>query len=178
MQRLGHGRGFTFDKVFAHDASQQEVFTEISQLVQSAVDGYKVCIFAYGQTGSGKTYTMMGIPEAPQQEGIIPRSLKQVFQTSEALAGLGWKFKMQASMLEIYNETIRDLLSPRSGIGSASKQYARDLLLSPRSEIAVAGSSMLSDTMPMATLLFLISPLLMYAILRKSPIFFSRLHTE
>ncbi|KAF5742204.1 Kinesin 1 [Tripterygium wilfordii] len=102
---------FTFDKVFNHEASQQDVFVEISQLVQSALDGYKVCIFAYGQTGSGKTYTMMGRPEAPEQRGLIPRSLEQIFQSSQALIAQGWKYKMQASMLEIYNETIRDLLS-------------------------------------------------------------------
>jgi kinesin family protein C1 len=87
------------------------VFIEISQLVQSALDGYKVCIFAYGQTGSGKTYTMMGNPELDDQKGMIPRSLEQIFQASQTLNSQGWKYKMQASMLEIYNETIRDLLA-------------------------------------------------------------------
>lgn len=123
---------FTFDKVFDHEASQQDVFVEISQLVQSALDGYKVCIFAYGQTGSGKTYTMMGRPEYPEQKGLIPRSLEQIFQTSQHLSQQGWKYKMQASVLEIYNETIRDLLisnrstgvdSTRAENGGFGKQY-------------------------------------------------------
>ncbi|MED6169497.1 Kinesin-like protein KIN-14C [Stylosanthes scabra] len=122
---------FTFDKVFNHDASQNDVFLEISQLVQSALDGYKVCIFAYGQTGSGKTYTMMGRPDAPDLKGLIPRSLEQIFQISQTLKDQGWKYKMQASILEIYNETIRDLLSNRSSAidqtrsenGVPGKQY-------------------------------------------------------
>ncbi|WOL04543.1 kinesin-5-like [Canna indica] len=119
---------FTFDKVFNHEASQEDVFEEISQLIQSALDGYKVCIFAYGQTGSGKTYTMMGNTEFPEQKGLIPRSLEQIFQTSQSLQAQGWKYKMQASMLEIYNETIRDLLSPGrpcsvDASGGLSKQY-------------------------------------------------------
>ncbi|GMH30287.1 hypothetical protein Nepgr_032130 [Nepenthes gracilis] len=123
---------FMFDQVFTHDASQHDVFVEISQLVQSALDGYKVCIFAYGQTGSGKTYTMMGRPESPEQKGLIPRSLEQIFQTSQNLSTQGWKYKMQVSMLEIYNETIRDLLSTNRGSlditrvenGVPGKQYA------------------------------------------------------
>ncbi|XP_062226851.1 kinesin-like protein KIN-14H [Phragmites australis] len=121
----GQKLSFSYDKVFDHDASQEDVFVEISQLVQSALDGYKVCIFAYGQTGSGKTYTMMGEPGV-DQKGIIPRSLEQIFKTSRCLESQGWKYSMQASMLEIYNETIRDLLTPGRSNSfdiTNSKQY-------------------------------------------------------
>ncbi|KAG8386197.1 hypothetical protein BUALT_Bualt03G0123900 [Buddleja alternifolia] len=129
LTQNGQKLSFTFDKVFVPDASQVDVFVEISQLVQSALDGYKVCIFAYGQTGSGKTYTMMGKPGLSDQKGLIPRSLEQVFETRQILQAQGWKYDMQVSMLEIYNETIRDLLAPnKSGFDAsraenAAKQY-------------------------------------------------------
>ncbi|XVF77656.1 hypothetical protein PTKIN_Ptkin14bG0064700 [Pterospermum kingtungense] len=128
MTQNGQKHSFTFDRVFMPDASQEEVFVEISQLVQSALDGYKVCIFAYGQTGSGKTYTMMGGPVQLEEKGLIPRSLEQIFQTKQALQPQGWRYEMQVSMLEIYNETIRDLLSTnrdasRTENGVAGKQY-------------------------------------------------------
>ncbi|XP_057950155.1 kinesin-like protein KIN-14N [Malania oleifera] len=117
----GQKHSFTFDKVFMPDASQDEVFVEISQLVQSALDGYKVCIFAYGQTGSGKTYTMMGKPGLPELKGLIPRSLEQIFQTRQSLRSQGWKYEMQVSMLEIYNEMIRDLLSTNRSCSDVSR---------------------------------------------------------
>lgn len=44
MLSTGQKYPFTFDKVFNHEASQQDVFVEISQLVQSALDGYKVVL--------------------------------------------------------------------------------------------------------------------------------------
>ncbi|KAH9525270.1 hypothetical protein Btru_000903 [Bulinus truncatus] len=101
---------FAFDKVFKPECTQADVFEEISQLVQSALDGYNVCIFAYGQTGSGKTFTMEGSLENENKLGMIPRAVKQIFKTSSDLTTKGWQYVMQASMLEIYNETIRDLL--------------------------------------------------------------------
>ncbi|XP_020229349.1 kinesin-like protein KIN-14N [Cajanus cajan] len=131
LAQNGQKLPFTFDKVFTPEASQEEVFVEISQLVQSALDGYKVCIFAYGQTGSGKTYTMMGRPGHPEEKGLIPRSLEQIFQAKQSQQPQGWKYEMQVSMLEIYNETIRDLISTnrsssdatRSENGTPGKQY-------------------------------------------------------
>ncbi|WVZ61401.1 hypothetical protein U9M48_011280 [Paspalum notatum var. saurae] len=84
-----------------------------------------VCIFAYGQTGSGKTYTMMGNPELDDQKGLIPRSLEQIFQASQTLNARGWKYKIQVSMLEIYNEAIKDLLVRNCQNGASSKYSIR-----------------------------------------------------
>eukprot|EP01018_Ginkgo_biloba_P028973 Gb_03517 [translate_table: standard] len=119
----GQKYAFSFDKVFGPEITQEDVFVDISQLVQSALDGYKVCIFAYGQTGSGKTYTMLGRPDEAYHKGLIPRSLEQIFKSSQALRTQGWNFKMQASMLEIYNETIRDLASSRNNSHDTGKQH-------------------------------------------------------
>ncbi|XP_054833089.1 kinesin-like protein KIFC1 isoform X2 [Eublepharis macularius] len=102
---------FNFDRVFPPLSSQEDVFEEIALLVQSALDGYHVCIFAYGQTGSGKTYTMEG-PEdlAPGTAGMIPRAVQQIFQASRQMEAKGWKYQFTANFLEIYNESLRDLL--------------------------------------------------------------------
>lgn len=44
---------YSFDQVFQSNSSQEKVFDAVSDLIQSALDGYRVCVFAYGQTGSG-----------------------------------------------------------------------------------------------------------------------------
>ncbi|KAM5146289.1 kinesin-like protein KIFC1 isoform 2-T2 [Mantella aurantiaca] len=105
---------FNFDCIFQPTTGQAAVFEEISLLVQSALDGYPVCIFAYGQTGSGKTYTMEG-PDHVSAEtmGMIPRAIRQIFSSAEELKTKGWEYKFTASFLEIYNESIRDLLVTR-----------------------------------------------------------------
>ena len=72
----GREHAFSFDRVFGPTSTQQEVFGSVSELVQSALDGYHVCLFSYGQTGAGKTYTMQGAP-TPQHRGIIPRSVEK-----------------------------------------------------------------------------------------------------
>lgn len=96
--------GFSFDRVFSPSSQNGEIFEEISQLVQSALDGYNVCIFCYGQTGSGKTYTMSSL------DGMIPRAVNQIYETAKGLEEKGWTYTMEGSFVEVYNETINDLL--------------------------------------------------------------------
>jgi kinesin family protein C1 len=117
---------FSYDKVFPPHSTQDEVFEELSQLVQSALDGYRACIFTYGQTGSGKTFTMEGFgPDHPdpRTRGMIPRAVEQIFRSAEALAEKGWRYEYEAFFLEIYNEEIRDLLRPAHSKNQEEKQY-------------------------------------------------------
>ncbi|XP_036686078.1 kinesin-like protein KIFC2 isoform X2 [Balaenoptera musculus] len=101
----GHQRRFRLDWVFPPHASQEEVFRELESAVLSCLGGYSVCIFTYGQTGTGKTYSMEGPPEDP---GIAPRALQSLFREM----GTGGQHHVTLSMVEIYNEAVRDLLAP------------------------------------------------------------------
>ncbi|XP_017141753.1 protein claret segregational [Drosophila miranda] len=99
---------FSFDQVFHPNSSQTDIFEMVSPLIQSALDGYNICIFAYGQTGSGKTYTMDGVPDGV---GVIPRTVDLLFDSIKGYRNLGWEYEIKATFLEIYNEVLYDLLS-------------------------------------------------------------------
>jgi len=109
---------FSFDRVFGPSSTQEMVFEEISLLVQSALDGYKVAIFAYGQTGGGKTYTMdgpQGVVDAPAgSQGVIPRTVDLIFAEVQELREKGWNFSVSCTLLEVYNEAVHDILAARS----------------------------------------------------------------
>ncbi|XP_037053500.1 kinesin-like protein KIFC2 isoform X1 [Peromyscus leucopus] len=100
----GRQHRFRLDWVFPPDASQEEVFRQLESAVLSCLQGYSVCIFTYGQTGTGKTYSMEGPPEDP---GIAPRALQLLFREM----GTGGHHHVTLSMVEIYNEAVRDLLA-------------------------------------------------------------------
>eukprot|EP00607_Mallomonas_marina_P009445 CAMPEP_0182420570 /NCGR_PEP_ID=MMETSP1167-20130531/5475_1 /TAXON_ID=2988 /ORGANISM="Mallomonas Sp, Strain CCMP3275" /LENGTH=648 /DNA_ID=CAMNT_0024596713 /DNA_START=41 /DNA_END=1987 /DNA_ORIENTATION=- len=97
---------YEFDRVFAPGSSQGIVFENVKPTCLSVLDGYNVCIFAYGQTGSGKTFTMEGYGD---EKGISPRAINEIFDLIGSMT-LEWSYQVNFSMLEIYNENIRDLL--------------------------------------------------------------------
>lgn len=76
-------------------------------MVVSVLDGYNVCIFAYGQTGTGKTFTMEG---TPQNRGVNYRIVEQLFEVARERRDT-FTYNISVSVLEVYNEQIRDLLA-------------------------------------------------------------------
>lgn len=112
---------FSFDRVFAPRTQNAEVFEEISQLVQSALDGYNVCIFCYGQTGSGKTYTMSS------DDGMIPRAVHQIYDTAKSLEEKGWVYTMEGNFVEVYNENINDLLGKAEELDKKKHEIRHDM---------------------------------------------------
>ncbi|XP_020273566.1 kinesin-like protein KIN-5A isoform X1 [Asparagus officinalis] len=109
-------RTFAFDKVFGPNSQQKDLFNQaISPIVNEVLEGYNCTIFAYGQTGTGKTYTMEGggrkakNGEFPSDAGVIPRSVRQIFEILEAQLA---EYSMKVTFLELYNEEITDLLAP------------------------------------------------------------------
>ncbi|MFH4978981.1 hypothetical protein AB6A40_005690 [Gnathostoma spinigerum] len=107
VQTTSGPKRFFYDRVFSENDNQNDVFEEVSPLITSCMDGFNVCIFAYGHTGSGKTYTMEGTKDDP---GINHRSILQLFQMNEERKA-DVECNLSLSMLEVYNEKIRDLLS-------------------------------------------------------------------
>ncbi|KAJ0971087.1 hypothetical protein J5N97_019046 [Dioscorea zingiberensis] len=100
-------RTFKFDRVYAPRDGQGDVYADASPLVASVLDGYNVCIFAYGQTGTGKTFTMEG---TEQNRGVNYRTLEELFKIA-AERKESISYSISVSVLEVYNEQIRDLLA-------------------------------------------------------------------
>lgn len=100
---------FIFDKVFGFDSKNSEIFDITTKnLISSLMDGYNCSVFAYGATGAGKTHTMLGKDDNP---GITFLTMSELFKRKEELIDER-DFDLGITYLEVYNETVKDLLNP------------------------------------------------------------------
>ncbi|CAI8610194.1 unnamed protein product [Vicia faba] len=103
------GRHFAFDGSFTDSATQLQVYsTTTSELVEAVLQGRNGSVFCYGATGAGKTYTMLGTVENP---GVMVLAIKDLFSKIRQRSCDG-SHVVHLSYLEVYNETVRDLLCP------------------------------------------------------------------
>ncbi len=99
---------FNFDRIFPPSSTQQDIYDfGVKGIIDSVLDGYNGTVLAYGQTSSGKTYTMQGEMDEEKRQGIIPRMINHVFK--HIYKNEGTDFMIKVSMIEIYQEKIRDL---------------------------------------------------------------------
>ena len=98
--------GNVFDASFDTSALFEEVGKPV---VKEAMRGINGTILAYGQTSSGKTHTMLGNHSTP---GVILLSVIDIFRHISETPERA--FLLRVSMVEIYNEIVRDLLNPKA----------------------------------------------------------------
>lgn len=119
---------FTFDRVYSADCPTSDIYKRSIQhsIVAKVAAGYNGTIFAYGQTGSGKSFTMFG-DDVSGSPGLIQLAVQDLFT---CLGSASHQFsptqsEVFISMLEIYNEQLRDLLfvTPEGG-GTLSSSSA------------------------------------------------------
>lgn len=125
---------FAFDRIFDQNASQGEVYESTTRsLLDNVLDGYNATVFAYGATGCGKTHTITG---TAQQPGIIFLTMQELFERIDERASEK-STEISLSYLEIYNETIRDLLVPSGSSGKGGLMLRED----SNQSVSVAGLS-------------------------------------
>ena len=96
---------FTFDRIFDVQTSQDQIFTELKEVVEGVIDGVNGTILAYGQTSAGKSWTMDGILDDASLQGVVPRSVDLLFSAVEK-APAHIHFHVIISYYEIYCEKL------------------------------------------------------------------------
>ena len=116
-------------------------------IIESVLDGFNGTIFAYGQTSSGKTHTMQGPSiEDIELQGIIPRMVRTVFTRIEN-ASEDIMFSVHVSMVEIYNEKIKDLIDPSKDNLRIHEKQGKGVYLNDVSEIYIESENQIYDLM-------------------------------
>lgn len=111
---------YPFDRVFCPDDATSRIFDErVRNQVSRTLLGYNSTVLAYGQTSSGKTTTIRGKQSV---DGLIALSTQHVLEMIEQKQTSSLMFKLKMSYLEIYNESVQDLLSGATGLNIFEKK--------------------------------------------------------
>ncbi|KAI8919972.1 P-loop containing nucleoside triphosphate hydrolase protein [Powellomyces hirtus] len=121
---------YFFDAVQVGSDNRDLYEQSAKDVVRAAMEGINGTVFAYGQTASGKTYSMMGIDEQP---GVIPQAVDDIFGYIREQSG-DREYLLRVSYMEIYNETIRDLLSPEQVDLRIHEDRKRGVFVAPLKE--------------------------------------------
>ena len=116
-------KNYFFDEIFDEKSDNKEVFDKsIKPMINNLIEGYNSTILAYGITGTGKTHTIFGdYNNEKEEKGIVIYAISYLFELIEQKK-LNSNYKnildknyiVKISYLEIYNETVIDLLNKKN----------------------------------------------------------------
>ncbi|XP_070563966.1 coiled-coil domain-containing protein 78-like isoform X2 [Ptychodera flava] len=118
-QESGHGH--SYQMIFKQDSSNFDVYRKsVEPMLNIFLTGYNCSILSVGESYSGKSYTLTG--ESTNKAGIVPIFLDALFnklddgRRADEAYMYDERLKIQRgqvtmSMIEVYNESIRDLLT-------------------------------------------------------------------
>ncbi|KAI1488085.1 P-loop containing nucleoside triphosphate hydrolase protein [Biscogniauxia mediterranea] len=110
--KVMESKTFGFERIFAPEATNADVFTEVKDFVETAMAGKAACVLSYGQTGSGKTYTLAH--KAPpgrdsSNNGMIHQTMAMMFDVVTSEEGIA-EYSIEVSVIEIYLDNVYDLV--------------------------------------------------------------------
>ena len=120
---------FSLDWFFTDTEPQEAVYDIAARdRIAAVLGGFNSTVIAYGQTGSGKTHTMMGPDDCitdfqnsdPALHGIVPRASEHIFEGVRHAAAES-SFIIQVSYLEVYNNSLNDLIGGKQNLAMREK---------------------------------------------------------
>ena len=130
-------KNFEYDYIFEQKSTQNDVYEEVTLLIQSMVQGNNICIIAYGQTCTGKTYTIQG-PDS-KNPGIAPRAAKELFHILSIFSKSNYfeSIRLSLTIIEIYNEQIYNLLEENTPSLNMYEDASGNLIIPDLNPISV-----------------------------------------
>ena len=126
---------YAFDFVFDETADQMKVYEKTCRFLLEGflLKGFNATVFCYGATSAGKTHTMIGSSEAP---GVMILAVQELFETVEEAKRKdpGQVINIKCSMIEVYNESIKDLLATTTAPPEIREDPVKGMFISNVSE--------------------------------------------
>lgn len=144
-------KAFGYDAVLGPRSTQAQTYDAVARdVVADVVAGFNGTILAYGQTGTGKTHTIFGGAGDPtaaegadvaDEAGVVPRAVHELFSHARALREAGADASVSVSFLQIYMESLEDLLLTAADGGgpplAIRQDPARGIFVENLSRVAV-----------------------------------------
>ncbi|KAK7201432.1 kinesin [Novymonas esmeraldas] len=151
---VGHRHVFKVDRVYMMEDTTAQVYAvSVAPLVSRFISGTNACVLAYGQTGTGKTFTVRSLLPLLLRDILADATAAAAAAPAPAAAATAAAPLLYLQYVEVYGETIRDLLVelPTTPPGPHGEAAAKVRLVATNAATAGAAAAATGCTLVGAT---------------------------